>query len=301
MRHIIPISGKDSLCTALVQQAREPDLPYEYIFCDVRMELPETYSWLKKVESHLGVKVVRVGKSLEDVIAEEGILPSHQTRYCTRLAKIHPLRDYLCGEPAIQYLGIRADEGARAGAGFQETPTLKARYPLVECGIDLPAVYSILGSQDLLPPNFFWQRLYDEVYDRCGDGLRRYLEEELPRAPWRRASLFSWRSRSNCFMCFYQRLYEWVGLLEHHVDLFTRAEALEEEYGSVDGTNGRIRDAPFYFSQDTPLRSIRVRAEDIFNRRVRQVYNLLIDTKRASVDKSLDLLSLTSCGAYCGK
>lgn len=32
MRHIIPISGKDSAATALVQMAREPSLPYESDF-----------------------------------------------------------------------------------------------------------------------------------------------------------------------------------------------------------------------------------------------------------------------------
>ena len=42
MRHIIPISGKDSLATAISQRARFPDVPYEYVYNDTRMELPET-------------------------------------------------------------------------------------------------------------------------------------------------------------------------------------------------------------------------------------------------------------------
>jgi hypothetical protein len=46
MRHIILISGKDSLATALVQIQRSPDLPYELVHNEVKWDLPET---LKKV------------------------------------------------------------------------------------------------------------------------------------------------------------------------------------------------------------------------------------------------------------
>ena len=100
MRHIIPVSGKDSAATAVVQMARRPDLPYEFLFCDVRMELPETYAWIDRLESHLGVTIVRVGRSLEDIIAGENMLPSHGKRSATAW-KIFPIRDYLAGDEAI--------------------------------------------------------------------------------------------------------------------------------------------------------------------------------------------------------
>ena len=64
MRHIIPISGKDSLATALVQTTRYPNLPYEFLFNDVGCELPETYAWLDAVERKTGWKINRVGKCL---------------------------------------------------------------------------------------------------------------------------------------------------------------------------------------------------------------------------------------------
>lgn len=50
MRHIIPISGKDSLWTAIYQKQKDPSLPYEYLFNDTGAELPDTYAWLDKVE-----------------------------------------------------------------------------------------------------------------------------------------------------------------------------------------------------------------------------------------------------------
>lgn len=109
-RHIIPISGKDSLATAIVQTTREPNLDYEFIYNDTRMELPETYEWISKVELTLGITITRAGKNLEAIIAEQGILPSPKTRYCTRLAKIFPMQDFIGKDSATVYIGIRADE-----------------------------------------------------------------------------------------------------------------------------------------------------------------------------------------------
>src|SRR5438128_1813225 len=93
MRHVITISGKDSAAAALVQLARAPDLPYEFVFCDVEMELPETYAWLAKLETTLAIKIVRIGKSLEGVIAEQNMLPSQNRRFCTKYGKVFPARD----------------------------------------------------------------------------------------------------------------------------------------------------------------------------------------------------------------
>jgi hypothetical protein len=150
MRYIIPISGKDSLATALVQKEREPHLPYEYFYNPTGMDLPEVDPWLNLVSAHLDAPIHRVGDDLEAIIYEQGILPAHKTRYCTRLAKIFPMEEWLhtpyaiyllaaaktlpltaniqsiklilqaaCDlgdyiEPATVYYGIRADE-RRAG------------------------------------------------------------------------------------------------------------------------------------------------------------------------------------------
>ena len=57
MKHIIPISGKDSLTTAIVQINRQPDLNYEFIYNDTGAELPETYEWINKIEQQLNIKI----------------------------------------------------------------------------------------------------------------------------------------------------------------------------------------------------------------------------------------------------
>ena len=48
MRHIIPISGKDSLSTALVQLAKQPEIDYEFMFNPTGQELPTTDSHLNR-------------------------------------------------------------------------------------------------------------------------------------------------------------------------------------------------------------------------------------------------------------
>jgi hypothetical protein len=262
VRHLIPISGKDSAATALVQLARAPDLPYEFLFCDVRMELPETYAWMEQLEQTLGITITRLGKSLEDVIAEQNMLPSSQRRFCTKYGKIFPIRDYLGKSEAIQYLGIRADEADRAGLILP--PNITASYPLVDLGIGIKQVYQILENRGILPPDFFWDRLHRAVLARCPQ--YRGLVDGL--SPWGRSALFAWRTRSNCFLCFYQRRYEWVGLLEHHPDLFARAEQIESDYGMGDR---RPRPEGFHWIKGLPLPELRRQAPAIFASRVQTV------------------------------
>lgn len=298
VRHLIPISGKDSLATAIVQNARNDKLPYEYIFCDVGMELPETYAWLDRVEEKMGWKIVRIGRSIEDIIIEFNMLPSHQRRFCTRYGKIFPIQDYVKGEQAIQYVGIRADEAERASLPVPENIT--AKFPLIEVGINLPTVYKLLEARDILPPSFFWERLYNAVMEVLGPVSIKWVEGIQP---WVRSHFFSWRSRSNCFMCFYQRLYEWVGLLEHHPDLFERAEKLEYDFGNVESVNkveaARLQNN-FYWRPDGPLSRVRQRANYIFQNRVSAVRKAIVEA-RHSVEDEVDLIQLTSCGIYCGK
>lgn len=296
VKHIIPISGKDSLCTAIVQQARDATLPYEYLFCDVKMELPETYAWLAMVEAKLGISIVKVGRSLEDVMAEQGMLPSHNMRFCTRLAKIHPLLDFLKGSKAVQYLGMRADEQGRiAVSTAASAPNVTNRYPLAEMGIDLPAVYAILDARGLLPPTFFWKTLHELVWQVL-DAKGRDFVERLQ--PWHKNALFSWRSRSNCFMCFYQRQYEWAGLYEHHRDLFFKAMRLEQDYGGMHGARRALQ--PFWFREDYPLSWIQDNRVSIVKKRAKEVVKTVMQAVHF-VKADLDVLATVGCGMYCGK
>jgi hypothetical protein len=300
MRHIIPISGKDSLATVIWQTAHQPELNYEFVFNDARAELPETYAWLERVEKVLGITIIRLGKNLEQVIDEQGMLPSARARFCTKYSKIFPMRDFLKGSEAICYFGLRADEPDRVGA--LETKSLIPRYPLREAAIGLATVYRMVESRDLMPPTFLWQRLYVAVIDAMGGlrGVGLAVVESWPE--WIRSRVFAWRSRPNCFFCFFQRRYEWVGLLEHYPLLFDRAEAKEASVGHGD----KMRRATGFnwISEDWPLSRIRVNAEEIFRKRVDAICKLIDSARQQQLfADALDEMDIvgTSCGLLCGK
>ncbi len=289
MRHLIPISGKDSLAAAMIQTARHPDLPYEFFFNDTECELPETYDWLERVERKTGWTLTRIGKSLESIIREEDMLPSNQIRFCTRRAKIEPMEKHYGKSGITVYYGLRADEnrvGARPSEGWTHS------YPLVDAGIDLNGVWLILKNQDLLPPSFFWPSLYYRVKELLWFGD--HYCDELPE--WKFRQLFSGRTRANCFFCFYQRQYEILWLAETHPDLLWRTSWLER-------TTGTRRRAAYSFRQGYFFDEIVNRRKQILDRRAREValqvqewftVNLWGETGDTEI-------ALTSCGLLCGK
>ena len=149
MRHIIPISGKDSLATAMMQTARAPELDYEYVFNPTGLELPEVFEWMEKVEAYLGKKINMVGRDLKTIIEENNyFLPSLKQRYCTRQAKIEPFLEWINDEECLVYYGIRADED-RGGFNNSTSPHLTPVYPLKEMGINLDGVMIIVNKHGL--------------------------------------------------------------------------------------------------------------------------------------------------------
>jgi 3'-phosphoadenosine 5'-phosphosulfate sulfotransferase (PAPS reductase)/FAD synthetase len=193
VRHILSLSGgKDSTALAVYMRDRIPEL--EYVFCDTKKELPETYEYLCKVEAYLGKPIVRLNADRGfdhwlDVY--NGYLPSSRMRWCTRLLKIRPFERYVGDEPVVSYIGIRADENRE---GYISTkPNITARYPFKEDGIVKADVFRIL--------------------EESGIGVPEY---------------YKWRTRSGCYFCFFQRKAEWVGLKENHPDLFELAKRYEK-------------------------------------------------------------------------
>lgn len=287
MRHIIPISGKDSLTTAIVQTIHNPHLEYEYIYNQIGSEPPEIFKWLERVETYLKKPIVRIGSNLEQIIYGEGILPSANTRYCTRKAKIEAMRDYIGTESVTRNRGLRFDEPSRIGLVANKNETV--RFPLRENKITLPAVYSILRSLDLLPPRFFWHSMFRLVERLLGDDS--YLLKRIPVDLF--YQWFAWRTRPNCYFCFFQRHYEWIGLLEHHPKLFHRATAIENEVGA----------SGFTWIQNNPLPELASKAKEIKSRRAKEIVGMVYKSIQLTLfeDSPFDDLSVTSCGVFCGK
>ncbi len=290
MRHIIPISGKDSLATALFQIAKEPNLHYEFMFNPTGAELPEVFEWIGRVENYLGKDIIQVGVNLESLIKNyNGFLPSRQNRYCTRQSKIEPMEKYIGKDECFIYYGIRADED-RVGYNNSTNKNIIPKYPLKEAGINLAMVYQIINKAGLKPPVFRWESVYQEVCKRIGGEsvLKSILSE------YQIDILFSWRTRANCYFCFNQRKYEWVGLYEHHPELFKIAEEMEHN-GSEYFWNGK----------DYPLTKVIERKEITKENRIKAIVKFL-HKLQASADSEddkefVDILSITSCGLLCGK
>ena len=284
MKHIVPISGKDSLATAIVQSTFEPNLDYEYFFTDTGLELPETYEWIRQVENKQGWNIKRVGSNLDEITRQQGILPSARVRFCTRLSKIKPMEEYIGFEPAFVYYGIRYDEqrlGYVPFAGSSITP----KYPLVDKKLNLSAVWTILEVRGLKPPSFFWPQLYERVVDRIG------VEKVESLSSMNKHFLFAGRSRSNCYKCWGQRQYEVCWLYDTHPDLYEEACSFEKEIG---GGN-------FHIIKEKWLFEIVENYEQVINRRVNEVSKIINSLADSTVVITEDQLTRTSCGLLCGK
>jgi 3'-phosphoadenosine 5'-phosphosulfate sulfotransferase (PAPS reductase)/FAD synthetase len=192
-RHILSLSGgKDSTALAIYMRDRVPQM--EYVFCDTQKELPETYEYLDKIEAYLGKKVIRLtdDRGFDHWLQiKGGYLPSSRMRWCTEQLKIRPFEKYVGAHPTRLYVGIRADENR--AAYVSRKPNIVTVLPFVEDNITVAGVYRILEESGLGLPSYY-----------------------------------SWRTRSGCYFCFFQRRAEWVGLLENHPDLFQKAKEYEK-------------------------------------------------------------------------
>lgn len=197
VRHILGLSGgKDSAALAIYMRDKVEAM--EYFFADTGKELPETYEYLDKLKARLGIQI-------ETLSAERGfdhwldvyggMLPSPKARWCTKALKIQPIEEFVGGDEAISYIGIRADEENRKGY-ISTKGNIQPRFPFIEDG---------LRKEDVI-----------KILEESGIGLPKY---------------YDWRSRSGCFFCFYQRKIEWVRLAEEHPERFEEAVEYEEKRG----------------------------------------------------------------------
>lgn len=208
-RHILSLSGgKDSSALAIYMRERdvwrrrlgkpikEPaeKVEMEYVFCDTKEELPETYEYLSILEAFLGKRIVRLSdeRGFQHWHQVYGYyLPSPNMRWCTRMLKLLPFEKYVGDDLVYSYVGIRADED-REGY-ISKKPNILPVFPFREDGITRDDVMCILKES--------------------GASLPKYYE---------------WRTRSGCYFCFFQRKAEWVGLMENHPDLFQKAKEYEK-------------------------------------------------------------------------
>lgn len=226
-RHVVNISGgKDSAALGVYLKQKYPEIPAEYVFCDTKCELPETYEYLERLENLLGAEVYRInalevlnieekpGRNPFDIYLNEiygGFLPNPRMRWCTRALKIEPFEKYVGDSKVFSYIGIRGDEN-REGYKSRKKPPVISERPNIEPVY--PFKDDSIGLEDV-----------KRILEDCGIGMPTY---------------YDWRSRSGCYFCFYQQIGEWQGLKEEHPELFELAKKYEKlegnkKYTWVDG------------------------------------------------------------------
>jgi len=120
-RHLLGISGgKDSAALAIYLKDKYPQFDFEYYFCDTGKELDETYKLVTNLESYLGKSIKKLENSDINSTGDDpfdfyyksfrGYLPSPQARWCTSMMKLKPFENFVNGEDAVSYVGIRGDE-----------------------------------------------------------------------------------------------------------------------------------------------------------------------------------------------
>jgi hypothetical protein len=224
-RHLLGLSGgKDSAALAIFMRGKVPEM--EYFFCDTGKELPETYEFLQRLEVALGKPIIRLNADRDFdhwLFVYQGALPSPQMRWCTRMLKLKPFEAWVGDDPAVTYIGIRADEN-RDGY-ISHKPNITARFPFKEEG---------LVKNDII-----------RILENAGVGVPEY---------------YTWRSRSGCYFCFFQRKIEWVMLSEKHPDLFERAVEYEDKL-HYEAT--AMQERTYTWTQGESLRELIARKDQI--------------------------------------
>lgn len=259
-RHILGISGgKDSAALAVYMCNEHPELDIEYFFTDTGKELPEVYDFLGRLEGYLGKEIKSLNPKRDFdfwLKMYNNFLPSPQTRWCTRMMKLAPLKEWMKemtaqGDEIYSYVAIRADEEHRT-AMQTASKNIHIVLPFREKGIDKAGVYEILESSGIGLPDYY-----------------------------------KWRSRSGCTFCFFQQKIEWVHLLENHPDKFKEAMAYEKT--ALDSGS------PFTWSQgeslaelSQPKRIIEIK-QDFEKRRARQTCRKTRNALQVGLDEFLDI------------
>lgn len=196
MKYIVALSGgKDSTAMALRLAEAEPR-DYIYVITPTGNELPEMFAHWRNLSHILGkpIKPILAGnKSLQSLIREQRMLPNHRARWCTRKLKL---------EPYYKWLTTQTPCISFVGLRADEESRPGMIFPDAN------------GIKMRFP-------MRDWGWGLCD--VKKYLKEkgiEIPR-------------RTDCAMCFWNKLGEWYLLWKENPEFYAEAEAEAlEEYVS---------------------------------------------------------------------
>ena len=216
VKHIGAISGgKDSVAMAVLLTEQHPDIDFQWVCTPTGNEPPEWYAHMAALRDRIGpIHPVVYKGGLDGLIRHFNALPNWRQRWCTRMLKIEPFAAYL-----MQRAPAKFYVGLRADEEAREGGDYQ-NIPNVEMIFPLREAGMNIGD------------VYAFLADR---GI------VIPR-------------RTDCMLCFFQRLIEWFELWRDHLDAYL----LGEEYEALTGYTFR---SPARDSQPTSLRDLRVKFE----------------------------------------
>ena len=144
--------GADSTALALRLQKLHPDVAWRFICTPTGNELPELLDHWDLMSEILGKPLERIEHplGLKGLIEAQNMLPSHHSRWCTRMLKILPALRFLAeNAPSVAYVGLRADEPEREGLFGSKAPQV---YPMREWGWTRADVEQYLDRQGIRVP-----------------------------------------------------------------------------------------------------------------------------------------------------
>jgi 3'-phosphoadenosine 5'-phosphosulfate sulfotransferase (PAPS reductase)/FAD synthetase len=198
--HVVALSGgKDSTAMALRLAELEPR-DYMYICTPTGNELPEMFDHWRRLGEILGKPIIPImTRSLVALIRKQGALPNWRQRWCTRMLKI---------EPFAHWLALQGEAICYVGLRADESEREGGDYAA------LPAVSMRFPLRD-----WGWG---------LGDVLA-YLKARNVPIP----------KRTDCGLCFFQRLIEWWELWKNYPAAWAEGESLELTTGHTFRSPGR--------------------------------------------------------------
>jgi len=202
--HVVALSGgKDSTALAL-RLAEIVPLDYTYVCTPTGRELPVMFEHWKRLAVLLGKPLTPVvGGSLFSLIRQEKTIPNFRQRFCTRMLKIEPYAAWLMKQTE-KYDRIVSYVGLRADEEGRE-------------GGD----YKMVPGVEMRFPMREWNWGIGDV--------RAYLDSKNIVIP----------PRTDCDVCFFQRLAEWWRFWRDFPKEWAEGEAIEKEMGHTFRSPGR--------------------------------------------------------------
>jgi hypothetical protein len=216
MNHIVAISGgKDSVAMAVMLAEQHPEIEFTRVCTPTGNEPPEWYAHMRALRDRIGpITPIMYPGGLGGLIEQWAALPNWRQRWCTRVLKIEPFAAYL-----MEHSPARFYVGLRADEEIREGGDYQ----------EVPNVEMVFPLRDA------GMNISD---------VREFLAVRgiaIPR-------------RTDCMVCFFQRLIEWWELWQNNPDAYAQGEAWE-------AATGHTFRSPSRDSQPASLRELREKFE----------------------------------------